>query len=398
MFSAPINAAARSAGAPPLVQKYGGSSLASVERIHGVADRVAATHRAGRALAVVVSAMGRRTDELLTLARSVSPTPHARELDALLSTGEAVSTALLAMALRDRGIDAVSLRGWQAEIRTEGRHGHARIADVSPQPVRAELAAGRVAVVTGYQGVGPDKTVTTLGRGGSDYSAVALAASLSAVRCEIYSDVEGVYSADPRVVPDARPIPHLGYDEMYAFSRQGAKVLNADAVAAASDQRVIVYAGSTFGGHRFTVVGPTGRGPAVVGVTGRASVFRLRGRPDDVERVAREHDEVGRCDRGEDLEVVLKLRETTSAAELARAPLALEGPFASVAIVGRAVTSPSCRDTMRRTVGRRALTGTVYTGRCSLAMLVANEDGAAAARRLHAVFVDRPRASGEARA
>ena len=197
-----------------LVQKYGGSSVADAVRMGRVAERVAAARRAGHAVVVVVSAMGDTTDELLGLARQVSANPPRRELDMLLTAGERISMALLSMALDARGVPAVSFTGSQSGIITNDAHANARIVEVRPYRVQDELERGRVVIVAGYQGVSYKREVTTLGRGGSDTTAVALAAALDAEACEIYSDVDGVYSADPRVVPAARRLSELSYEEI----------------------------------------------------------------------------------------------------------------------------------------------------------------------------------------
>jgi aspartate kinase len=213
-----------------LVQKYGGSSVAGAERIRAVAERVVASRAGEHGIVVVVSAMGKTTDELIALARSVTPDPEPRELDVLLSTGETVSATLLAMALRARGCPAVSLTAGQAGIRTNAWHTRARITAVDSRRLERELEAGNVAIVTGFQGITNESDVTTLGRGGSDTTAVALACALHAERCEIYTDVDGVYTADPRVVPAARGIPRIAYEEMLELANQGAKVMHPRAV------------------------------------------------------------------------------------------------------------------------------------------------------------------------
>jgi aspartate kinase len=207
-----------------IVQKYGGSSLADAEKVRGVAKRIIAAKAKGDGVVVVCSAMGDSTDDLLALSRKVATSPVEREVDLLLSTGEMVSCALLAIALNDMDCPAVSLTGLQAGIQTEALHGKARIADVAPDRIIAELDAGRVAVVCGFQGVTEAQEVTTLGRGGSDTTAVALAAALKAERCEIYTDVEGIYTADPRIVPKARKLPEIGYEEMLELAVSGAKM------------------------------------------------------------------------------------------------------------------------------------------------------------------------------
>src|ERR687889_919793 len=212
-----------------VVQKYGGSSVADVTRIQQVADRVMRTRRDGHDVVVVVSAMGDTTDDLLALAKKISANPERRELDMLLSAGERISMALLSMAIRELGGDAVSFTGSQSGIITNDRHADARIIEVRPFRVQDELSRGRIVVIAGYQGVSYKKEVTKLGRGGSDTTAVAMAAALDAGYCEICSDVDGVYSADPRVVPAAHRIPVLSYEETQEMAEAGAKVLNAQA-------------------------------------------------------------------------------------------------------------------------------------------------------------------------
>jgi aspartate kinase len=228
-----------------VVQKYGGSSVADVDRLRRVADRIMQTKQAGHDVAVVVSAMGDTTDELLALAKKVSPNPDRRELDMLLSAGERISMALLSMAIRERGGNAISFTGSQSGIITNDRHVDARIIEVRPFRVQDELARGRVVVIAGYQGVSYRREVTTLGRGGSDTTAVALAAALGADYCEICSDVDGVYTADPRLVPSARRIGTLSYEETQELAESGAKVLNAQAVEFAKERGIAIYARAT---------------------------------------------------------------------------------------------------------------------------------------------------------
>jgi aspartate kinase len=209
-----------------VVQKYGGSSVATAERIKRVAERIVAARKAGNEVVVVVSAMGDTTDELLDLAHQVSPLPPGRELDMLLTAGERISMALLAMAIHNLGYEARSYTGSQAGVLTTSTHGKARIIDVTPGRLRTALDEGAIAIVAGFQGVSQDtKDITTLGRGGSDTTAVALAAALHADVCEIYTDVDGVFTADPRIVPNARHIKQITYEEMLELAACGAKVL-----------------------------------------------------------------------------------------------------------------------------------------------------------------------------
>lgn len=207
-----------------IVQKYGGTSLADAEKIRNAAGRIASARAGGNGVAVVVSAMGDTTDRLIELASEVSSSPSSRELDALLSTGEMTSCALVAMAVRSMGLDAVSLSGAQAGIRTDARHGRARIAAVDAGRIISEMDRGRVVVVAGFQGITDDMDVTTLGRGASDLSAVAIAAALRAERCEVYTDVQGIYTADPRRVSSARQLREVGYEEMLEMASSGAKM------------------------------------------------------------------------------------------------------------------------------------------------------------------------------
>jgi aspartate kinase len=234
-----------------IVQKYGGSSVADVNKIAQVAERVVETKRQGHDVVVVVSAMGKTTDELLTLARRTAETsPESREaprreLDMLVSTGERVTMALLSIAIHARGQGAISFTGSQSGILTNDRHFDARIIEVRPHRIEDELARGKVVIVAGYQGMSYKREITTLGRGGSDTTAVALAAALGAERCEIYSDVDGVYSADPRVVPEPRHLPELDLAVLAEMAEAGAKVVNAQAVEWARRNKVAIVARKT---------------------------------------------------------------------------------------------------------------------------------------------------------
>src|SRR6187431_802646 len=228
-----------------IVQKYGGSSVADVGKLRYVAARVMQTVRRGHQVVVVVSAMGDTTDELLALAKQVSPNPERRELDMLLTAGERISMALLSIAIRERGGDAISFTGSQSGIITNDRHVDARIVEVRPYRVQDELARGKIVVIAGFQGVSYRREVTTLGRGGSDTTAVAMAAALNAEWCEICSDVDGVYSSDPRIVPEAHRIPVLSYEETQELAEAGAKVLNAQAVEFAKEKGIAIYARAT---------------------------------------------------------------------------------------------------------------------------------------------------------
>jgi aspartate kinase len=248
--------------APLVVQKFGGSSLADADRIRRVARRIARERAAGSDLVVIVSAMGDTTDELLGLAAAITDTPDERELDMLLATGEHQSATLVSMALHALGVTAISLSGPQAGITTDGRYGRARIASIEPARIRAELKQGKVVIVAGFQGraagvTGPAATgadaattvtddIATLGRGGSDTTAVALAARLGATRCQIFTDVRGIYTADPRLVPDARQLKIVGYEEMLELAHQGAQVMQTRAVELGWVNDVVIEVLSSF--------------------------------------------------------------------------------------------------------------------------------------------------------
>jgi aspartate kinase len=230
-----------------VVQKYGGSSVADAESIKRVAQRIVSTKRDGHDVTVVVSAMGDTTDELIDLANQVSPLPTARELDMLLTSGERISMALLAMAIANLGHEARSFTGSQAGVITDGSHGRARIIDVTPGRIRGALDEGLIAIVAGFQGVSQDsKDITTLGRGGSDTTAVALAAALGADVCEIYTDVDGIFTADPRIVPAARRIPDISYEEMMEMAACGAKILHLRCVEYARRYGMPIHVRSSF--------------------------------------------------------------------------------------------------------------------------------------------------------
>ena len=263
-----------------VVQKYGGSSVADVAKLQKVAARVMRTRAQGHDVVVVVSAMGDTTDELLSLAKQVSPNPDRRELDMLLTTGERISMALLSIAIRELGGDAISFTGSQSGIITNDRHVDARIIEVRPVRVQDELARGKIVVIAGYQGVSYRRDVTTLGRGGSDTTAVAMAAALGAEYCEICSDVDGVYTADPRVVPAAQRIPALSYEETQELAESGAKVLNAQAVEFAKEAGIAIYA-------RATAASLPGDDPTVDGTVVRKHAPRV---PGTVVGVASERD------------------------------------------------------------------------------------------------------------
>ncbi|MEN0104302.1 MAG: aspartate kinase, partial [Curtobacterium sp.] len=264
-----------------IVQKFGGSSVANAESIKRVAKRIVETKKAGNDVVVAVSAMGDTTDELVDLAHQVTPIPAGRELDMLLTAGERISMALLAMAIKSLGVEASSYTGSQAGMLTDAQHGKARIVDVTPKRVREALDAGHVAIVAGFQGFNRTTgEITTLGRGGSDTTAVALAAALDADICEIYTDVDGIFSADPRVVPKARKIDRITSEEMLELAASGAKVLYIRAVEYARRHGVTLHVRSSFSNVEGTIVynpaeGETVEEPIITGIAGDLSEGKI---------------------------------------------------------------------------------------------------------------------------
>ncbi|MEJ2888970.1 aspartate kinase [Actinomycetospora aeridis] len=240
---------------PPLVWKFGGTSVGDHDRIRAVARRMVEAHRAGHRVVAVLSAMGKSTDHLIAQAHELSSAPAPRELDALVAVGERISCALTAMAITELGVPAISLDGAQAGVSTDDGHGHARLADIHPGRIHAELDRGAIVLVTGFQGIAASGDVTTLGRGGSDASAVALAAALGTSRCDIFTDVPAVFTADPRVVPDARPLASVRTDEMLEMAEAGAGVLQPRAVELAAVHGVEIHLRSSFDSGNGTVVG-----------------------------------------------------------------------------------------------------------------------------------------------
>ena len=237
-----------------IVQKFGGSSVANPERIKQVAQRVVQTKRQGHDVVVVVSALGDTTDELLELARQISQSPPERELDMLMATGEQVSMALLAMAIEELGESAISFTGSQVGIITDGRHTKAKVIDINAKRIHDEVANGRVVIVAGFQGMTMTREITTLGRGGSDLTAVALAKALSAELCEIFTDVEGVFTADPRIVPNARKLSAISYDEMLEMASLGAQVMQARSIFVAKRFNVPIHVRSSFSSREGTMI------------------------------------------------------------------------------------------------------------------------------------------------
>jgi aspartate kinase len=375
---------------PIVVQKYGGSSVADPVKLGRVADRVAATVGLGKRVVVVVSAMGKTTDELLALARSVTPAPPRRELDMLLSCGERISMALLAMALEQRGLSAISFTGSQSGILTNDRHSGARIIEVRPVRLEDELARDKVVIVAGFQGMSYRREITTLGRGGSDTTAVALAAALSAEYCEICSDVDGVYSADPRVVPEARRLDEISYDEMQELAEHGAKVLNAQAVEWAKKEKIVIYAratGSPAGGDgkETRVGGDVREQRGAVAVTGTRRVTVVQGGSDalriaDEEAIALRAAAPGLLRFSRDDVPDWPRVEARFAGDGARI-----GEEGEVTVVGTGVGSDAA--TLRRALAAAGEVSGFATAPLRLSVYVAPERVDEVTRALHAVLI-----------
>ncbi|QQS37997.1 MAG: aspartate kinase [Ignavibacteriales bacterium] len=260
-----------------IVQKYGGSSVADPEKLKKIARMIVGLKQQNFDVVAVVSAMGKTTNQLIEMAKSLSENPDKRELDMLLSTGERITMALLCIAINDLGFEAISLTGSQSGIVTNDRNNDARVMEVRPFRVQDELAKGKIVVIGGFQGVSYKRDITTLGRGGSDTSAVALAAALKAERCEIYSDVDGVYTTDPNIIKEAKHLPEISYQQLQEMSEAGAKVLNAQAVQFAKEAKIALYARSTFTPGKETVIRETAPAdrPSVIAVVHETDIVRF---------------------------------------------------------------------------------------------------------------------------
>jgi aspartate kinase len=374
---------------PVIVQKYGGSSVADVEKIQRVAARVAETRAQGKQVVVVVSAMGDTTDDLLALAQKVSAgNPHRRELDMLLTAGERISMALLGLALHARGVEAVSFTGSQSGIITDGAHTNARILEVRPVRILQELERGKVVIVAGYQGVSREKEITTLGRGGSDTTAVALAAALEAEVCEICSDVDGVYTADPRLVSSTRRLAELSHEEMQQLALAGAKVLNAQAVEFARDRGITLHARSTFAPGPGTLVKKAVSRELRISGIAVDEVLLVQGNGQRLREVLQAHSAWPREmweDRAlvstENVHGLVALRkelETFAAIE----------ELAQVSVVGSGVGAS--RETLERAL--RCAAGSsprVLVSPLRIALLVPRSEAKALVRALHAEFIEK---------
>ncbi|PYN37692.1 MAG: aspartate kinase [Candidatus Rokuibacteriota bacterium] len=395
------------------VQKFGGSSVADAEKIMNVARRVAAS-APGNQMIVVVSAMGKTTDGLLALARQISTTPDLREMDMLLSTGEQVTIALLALALQSLGLKARSFTGPQVGMRTDHAHTQARITQIDADRVRRALDAGEIAVVAGFQGLSDEDEITTLGRGGSDLTAVALAAALKADVCEIYTDVDGVYTADPNIVPDARKLARVAYDEMLELASLGAKVLQTRSVEFAKKYDVTVHVRSTFRPDPGTLVTKEEPGMEQAVVTGvthdrsqaKISILRVPDRPGIAARVfgaiatsnivvdmiVQNISQDGFTDmsftlpRGDDARAVAELTEVVQ--EIGARGIVHNERVAKVSIVGVGMRSHSgVASTMFATLAREGINiQMISTSEIAVSCVIEDKYAELAVRSLHDAF------------
>jgi aspartate kinase len=397
-----------------IVQKYGGTSVADPDRMRAVADHVAFTTRHGNDVVVVVSAMGKATDNLIKLANDVSATQPGRELDMLLTTGERVSMALLCMALADRGVAAKSFTGSQVGIVTDTAHGKAKILEVKGDRVRDALAAGNVCVVAGFQGISTDKEITTLGRGGSDTTAVALAAALAADSCEIYTDVTGVFSADPRIVPQARKLGKVNFDEMLEMAGAGSKVLALRSVEFARNHNVPIHVRSSFTwepGTWITTEEPAMEDPIISGVVTDVSEAKVTviGVPDqpgvsaalfeplaaanvNVDMIVQNTSIAGHTDISftvplADMKVSEAIVERV-AAEIGATGVNHDADIAKVSLVGAGMkTSPGIAAKMFRTLADGGINiEMISTSTIRISVVIATNDLEPAARALHTAF------------
>jgi aspartate kinase len=397
-----------------IVQKYGGTSVADADRMKAVAENVAFTKRHGNDVVVVVSAMGKATDNLIALANSVSSTQPGRELDMLLTTGERVSMALLCMALADIGVEAMSFTGSQVGIITDTSHGKAKILEVKGDRARAALADGKVCVVAGFQGVSTAKEITTLGRGGSDTTAVALAAALEADACEIYTDVTGVFSADPRIVPQARKLAKVNFDEMLEMAGAGSKVLALRSVEFARNHNVPLHVRSSFTwepGTWVTSEEPSMEDPIISGVVtdvseAKVTVLRVPDQPGVsaalFEPLAAKSINVDMIVQNTSTEGTTDISFTVPRADLANAQQIVDqvadqigakgtttdAEIAKVSLVGAGMkTSPGIAAKMFRTLADEGVNiEMISTSTIRISVVVAQGDVERAARSLHSAF------------
>ncbi len=397
-----------------IVQKYGGTSVSDPERIRAVAEHVAFTKRHGNDVVVVVSAMGKSTDNLIKLANDVSSVQPARELDMLLTTGERISMTLVCMALAGVGIDAISFTGSQVGIITDTVHTKAKILEVKGDRVREALAQGKVCVVAGFQGVSTDKEITTLGRGGSDTTAVALAAALDADSCEIYTDVTGVFSADPRIVPQARKLQHINFDEMLEMAGAGSKVLALRSVEFARNHNVPIQVRSSFTWEPGTWVSsqePSMEDPIISGVVtdvgeAKVTVRKVPDRPGvsaalfeqlaesnvNVDMIVQNTSTDGNTDISftvpkADMKVAQGIVESV-AKEIGAAGIAQDDSIAKISLVGAGMkTSPGIAAKMFRTLADNGVNiEMISTSTIRISVVVAAVDLEKAARSLHTAF------------
>ena len=397
-----------------IVQKYGGTSVADPERIRAVAEHVAYTKRHGNDVVVVVSAMGKSTDNLIKLANEVSSVQPDRELDMLLTTGERISMTLVCMALAGVGIDAISFTGSQVGIITDTVHTKAKILEVKGDRVREALAQGKVCVVAGFQGVSTDKEITTLGRGGSDTTAVALAAALNADSCEIYTDVTGVFTADPRIVPQARKLQHINFDEMLEMAGAGSKVLALRSVEFARNHNVPIQVRSSFTwepGTWVTSQEPSMEDPIISGVVtdtseAKVTVRKVPDRPGisaalfeqlaesnvNVDMIVQNTSTDGNTDISftvpkADMKVAQGIVESV-AKEIGAAGIAQDDSIAKISLVGAGMkTSPGIAAKMFRTLADNGVNiQMISTSTIRISVVVAAADLEKAARSLHTAF------------
>ncbi len=398
-----------------IVQKYGGSSVATTEKLNRIAEKIVAEKRKGNKIIAVVSAMGKTTDNLIKLAKEITPEPPEKEMDILLSTGEMVTVALLCMAIEKCGEAAEGFPGYFAGIKTDNVHTKARIKTIEPARIIKELEKGNIVVIAGFQGLSPDSAITTLGRGGSDLTAIAIAAAVKADACDIYTDVDGVFTTDPHLVPEAKPIPEISYDEMLEMASTGAKVMLSRAVEFAKRYNVPFSVKSTFGEGAGTMVKeiPMKEGTAVSAVSldekqAKITIFRVPDKPGISSRIftalGRENINVDVIVQNvskdnfadisftvsiTDAEKTLKITKELGK-ELLAEKVICDREMAKISIIGIGMMNhPGVAGKMFQALGKESINiEMISTSEIKISCVIKKSDGAKALKAVHAEFIE----------
>ncbi|MEA4973160.1 MAG: aspartate kinase [Candidatus Metalachnospira sp.] len=379
-----------------IVQKYGGSSVADKEKIYNAADRISAEYKSGNQIVVVVSAQGDTTDDLLDAAAGINPDASKRELDMLLSTGEQQSASLMAMALNAMGYPAVSLNAWQAGVFTTNEYGNARIRAIECERIRTELSKGKIVVVAGFQGINEYGDITTLGRGGSDTTAVALAAALNADKCEIYTDVEGVFTADPRVVENAVKLESISYEEMLNYTSMGAKVLHNRSVEYGKNSGVKIVVRSSFSNNKGTAVegGAEDKTRPVSGIASdkNTALIRIAGRNTEVFSVMAEYNiPVDMIACSENTEFTVSAENLKKTLKVLKNSAHTSNEYSKVSIIGTGIqTNPVIlADVLKCLADENINVEMINLSETKISILVNKNDNDKATRALHKILIEK---------